>query len=255
MNFSEGRKRYVAALSEAQLRAASKQGDAVVLLPIGAIEQHGPHLPVGTDSLIGEILLRGIVEALKAEESVFVAPSIVVSKSNEHTGFPGTLMIHRDLLAERVRSHLAQLEQWGFSRVAILNTHGGNLPLLRSLLREIQIQTGQCVHLLNPFPSTEMEEREQQFGIHGGEYESSILYAHLPELCHPERADAQWIDAGLEGPDLQPEASPATFAWTARDLSSSGTMGDATRATTEKGRLWTQRAVDQLVTEIRSLPL
>lgn len=255
MNSSELRKRYLPALTDSQLHAAARRGEALVILPIGAVEQHGPHLPVGTDSLIGEILLRGIAEALDTEESVFVAPSIVVSKSNEHTGFPGTLMIHRDVLAELVRSSVAQLEQWGFHRVAILNTHGGNLPLLRSLLREIRIQTGQSIHLLNPFPTTEMEERERKFGIHGGEYESSILVANVPELCHPERADAQWIDAGLEGPELQPEASPATFAWTASDLSSSGTMGDAARATAEKGRLWTQRAVDQLVTEIRSLPL
>jgi creatinine amidohydrolase len=253
MNFSELRKRYLPALTDDQLHAAAKRGEALVILPIGAIEQHGPHLPVGTDSLIGEILLRGIAETLDSEEAVFVAPPIVVSKSNEHTGFPGTLMIHRELLADLVRCSLAQLEQWGFCRVAILNTHGGNLPLLRSLLREISIQSGQKIHLLNPFPPTKMEEREQQFGIHGGEYESSILYANVPEHCHPERADAQWIDAGLEGPELQPEASPATFAWTASDLSSSGTMGDATRASAEKGRLWTQRAVDQLVAEIRSL--
>ncbi|MCC5850560.1 MAG: creatininase family protein [Verrucomicrobia bacterium] len=253
MKSSALRERYLPAMTETQLRSAAGQEKALVILPIGAIEQHGPHLPVGTDSLIGEILLRGIAEELAPEEAVYVAPSIVVSKSNEHTGFPGTLMVHRDVLAACIRGSVAQLEAWGFAEVAILNTHGGNLPLLRSLLREIRIETGESLHLLNPFPPTEMDAREQTFGIHGGEYESSILYAQVPEFCKPERADAQWIDAGLEGPDLRPESSPATFAWTARDLSPSGTMGDATRASAEKGGLWTRRAVQELVHELRSL--
>ena len=253
MNDAALRKRYLPAMSEARLSSAAGEKKALVILPVGAIEQHGPHLPVGTDALIGEILLRGIAEALDPEEPVFVAPSITVSKSNEHTGFPGMLTVNREILASCLRSGLAQLARWGFSEVAILNTHGGNLPLLRALLREIGLQSGRTIHLLNPFPPTEACAREKSFGIHAGEYESSVLYAHVPELCKPERADVQWIDAGLEGPELRPEAAPATFAWTARDLTPSGTMGDATRATDEKGRLWTRRAVQQLVNELRSL--
>ncbi len=245
------RSRYLPALSEADLIALAARPDALVILPLGAIEQHGPHLPVGTDSLIGSILLDGIAAALGPEDSVAIAPPVVVTKSNEHLDFPGTLSISRSLLVETIRGTLDQLFAWGFSRVAILNTHGGNLPTVRAFLAERRAAGENNVHLLNPVPGTEMDAREQTFGIHAGEYESSLLYAHVPDLCQPEAADAQWIDRDLDGADLRPEDAPAVFTWVSADISPSGTMGNATRATPEKGHEWTRRAVGQLVAEIR----
>ena len=276
------RRRYLPALSEAELTALAARPDALVILPLGAIEQHGPHLPVGTDSLIGSILLDGITAALGPDEPVAIAPPVVVTKSNEHLDFPGTLSISRCLLVETIRGTLDQLREWGFSRVAILNTHGGNLPTVRAFLAERRAaggigfqpvlegghlacptpydqagspipMTAETAVLLNPIPATEMDAREQTFGIHAGEYESSLLYAHVPDLCRPELADTQWIDRDLDGADLRPEDAPAVFTWVSADISPSGTMGDATRATPEKGREWTRRAVEQLVVEIRHL--
>ncbi len=249
------RNRYLPALSEANVSALAARPDAIVILPLGAIEQHGPHLPVGTDSLIGSILLDGIATALDPSDPVVIAPPVVVTKSNEHLDFPGTLSISGKLLIESIRATLDQLRAWGFARVAILNTHGGNLPTVRAFLAELRAAGEENIHLLHPMPTTEMDAREQTFGIHAGEYESSLLYAHVPELCRPDAADTQWIDRDLEGADLRPEDAPAVFTWVSADVSPSGTMGDATLATPEKGREWTRRAVEQLVGEIRHLML
>lgn len=249
--FPSYRSRYLPALSDAQIANQFADLKHLVVIPLGATEQHGPHLPVGTDSLIGEILLDGVMKSLEPGSSVVVAPALPVTKSNEHTGFPGTLSLGKNTLMSLLSEILDALEAQGAFRFAFLNTHGGNTAWLRTLIRERGCVSQAELYLLNPMPETGMDEREVTFGIHAGEYESSILYAAVPENCKPERADCQWIDRELNHPDLRPEFAPVTFSWAASDLSPSGTMGDATRATPEKGEQWIAAAVNQLCEQIR----
>lgn len=226
-----------------------EEGESLVILPVSAIEQHGPHLPVGTDALIGKIFLNELCKRLDAEENIFIAPPLLVGKSNEHLGFPGVLSLGRESLAALFYANVRQLRAWGFQRIVLLNTHGGNTPCLRTLARE------ENVHWLDPMcPDTGMDERELRQGLHAGEYETSILLAAEPGDCAMELADCQWI--GPDNPDaaVQAEAAPVTFAWHSRDLSPNGTMGDATRATAEKGRRWIDGAVDHLLQQLRDLP-
>ncbi len=236
-------------------RAALVETNPLILLPVAAVEQHGPHLPVGTDALIAEILLQGICRGLAPAEPVLIAPPLSIGKSNEHLGFPGVLSLGRDSLGALFQATLRQLSAWGFHRVAILNTHGGNTPCLRTLMREENLRGTVQLHWLDTqCPDTGLPPREQRQGLHAGEYETSLLLAAAPEDCAMDLADCQWI--GPENPDtaVQAEAAPVTRAWHSRDLSPSGTMGDATRATAEKGRRWIDGAVEHLLHQIRTLP-
>lgn len=228
--------------------------DPLVLLPVSAIEQHGPHLPTGTDALIGEILIRELCERLGPEEDVLIAPPLMYGKSNEHLGFAGVLSLSRDSIAVLFEASLRQLSAWGIQRVAILNTHGGNTPCLRTLMRDANLRGSVQVHWLDPqCPDTGLSPREQRQGLHAGEYETSMLLAAVPEDCVMDLADCQWI--GPEDPDaaVQAEGAPITFAWHSADLSSSGTMGDATRAGAEKGRRWIDGAVMHLHHQLRRM--
>lgn len=235
-------------------REAISGTPALILLPVAAIEQHGPHLPVGTDALIAEILLTELCARLAPEERVFIAPPLFVGKSNEHLGFPGTLSLRRESLAALFRSTLRQLNTWGFNRVAVLNTHGGNTPCLRTLMREEALNGHFKLHWLDvQCPDTGMSARELQQGFHAGEYETSILLAAVPEDCDLKNADCQWIGSEDLRAAIQAEAAPVTRAWHSRDLSPSGTMGDATRATAEKGRRWIDGAAQHLLHQIRTL--
>jgi creatinine amidohydrolase len=239
-------------MTASERQEAVSRPDAVAVLPVGATEQHGPHLPMGTDSLIGQLLINGLLEKRKETDVFYFAPQLQVSKSTEHLDFPGSLSLDRDLFFVCVTSAIQQLRAWGFHRIALLNTHGGNGPVLRSLLREAQAKGEEDLMLLQVSPELpECSKREQTYGIHAGEYETSLLLARVPGMCRMEKADTVWINEGLPHPDLQPENASATFAWISSDLSPSGTMGDATIASAEKGDLWIERAVDLILEQIR----
>lgn len=236
----------------ASQRKTMAQANPLIVLPVAAIEQHGPHLPVGTDALIAEILLREVCQKLGPLEDVFLAPPLYFGKSNEHLGFPGVLNLSRESLAHLFLATLHQLHTWGFRRVAILNTHGGNSPCLRTLIREQNLLGNMKVHWLEvQCPNTGMSDRECQQGLHAGEYETSILLAAVPERCKMDLADCQWIGPEDLQAVVQAEASPVTLAWHSSDLSLSGTMGDATRANAEKGRRWLDGAVTHLLQQLR----
>jgi creatinine amidohydrolase len=244
---------YLPALSATDIQKRSAHPKHLVIIPLGAIEQHGPHLPVGTDSLIGELLLDGMTNQMEAKLPLCIAPPLTFTKSNEHTGFPGTLFIQKESLIVLLSSYLGELVDMGFKSFAFLNTHGGNTSWLRVFLQERNSHPDHKYCMLNPMPEIQLDLREATYGIHAGEYESSLLYHAIPEACHPEKADCQWIDKNLSHPDLRPEFAPVTFAWVASDLTPSGTMGDATQATAEKGERWIAAAVKSLVEQVAEL--
>jgi len=245
--------RLLTELSTSQRQQIASDPRAVAILPIGAIEQHGPHLPVGTDSLIAALYLDALCALLSEEDRVVIAPALHVTKSTEHLDFPGTLSLDRRLLLASVDAMVQQLRAWGFSRVALLNTHGGNGPVLRSRIREAHAQGDQDLRLIEISPDlSTCSEREQRYGIHAGEYETSLLLARVPELCQMEHADCVWIDERLPHPDLQPENAAATFSWVSADLSPTGTMGDATLASPGKGERWIREVAEHILIQLRS---
>jgi creatinine amidohydrolase len=238
MNFPDYRDRYLPSMTLRRIRALPDKAWAPVILATGAIEQHGPHLPVAVDALMGQVWLSLALSRLPAGASCYVAPPITIGKSNEHTGFPGTLMISRDTLRSQILAVARQVHAWGFRSLAVINTHGGNVPVLMPTLREIRALYGMRAGMLPSRPVADIPAQEATFGIHAGEVETSWIMAAAGRLVDPSRAVCEF-PAMLDDPgDVRPVAAPALVAWASLDVSASGVMGDATAATAAKGERW-----------------
>ncbi len=236
--FPAYRHRYLPAMTRGRIATLPDKAWAPVLLATGAIEQHGPHLPVAVDSLLGQMWIGELIKHLPPGASCYVAPPITIGKSNEHVGFPGTLMISRDTLREQILLVARQIAAWAFRSLIIVNTHGGNSAVLHSTMREVRAKLGLRCAFIGGDYQPDLSAQESTYGFHAGEYETSLLLATAPRLVTMETALCHY-PGHLEDPgELRPECAPATFAWASQDISPSGVMGDATAATAEKGARW-----------------
>jgi creatinine amidohydrolase len=238
MTFPSYRDRYLPAMTPARIAALPDKEWAPVILTTGAIEQHGPHLPVAVDALMGQVWLSLAIARLPQGASCYVAPPITIGKSNEHTGFPGTLMISRDTLRSQILAVARQAKAWGFRSLAVINTHGGNVPVLVPTLREIRTLFGLRAGMLQSTPVPGLSEQEATFGIHAGEVETSWIMAAALQHTDPAKAVCEYPAMLGEPGGVRPVAAPALVAWASRDVSKSGVMGDAASATAEKGERW-----------------
>lgn len=238
-SFPSYRPRYLPGMTLAQIEALPDKHRTPVIVATGAIEQHGPHLPVAVDSFLGQVWLSRIFAELPDDVPALVAPPVTVGKSNEHVGFPGTVYISKETLGAQLLAIARQLHTWGFRSLLILNTHGGNSAVIAYTLREIEAEfPGMKTGSLRSGARIEIDAQENAYGFHANEVESSLMYALLPDRCVPEAATCHY-PARLEDPGrLRPESAPATFAWASQDISPNGIMGDATAGTAEKGRRW-----------------
>src|SRR5438270_4674492 len=135
------RNRYLPYLTSPEIAALPKEHAAVVL-SIASVEQHGPHLPVITDSLVGQTVLGKSLERLDPEAQVWVIPPLEYCKSNEHRPYAGTLTLSAQTLAAVVRDIAASVARAGFKRLVLLNSHGGNPPVLDYIARDLHEETG-----------------------------------------------------------------------------------------------------------------
>lgn len=243
--------RNLAHLSWTDVRDLAKQG--VVVLPVGATEQHGPHLPVGTDTLQVTRVLTAALERLPDTVAAWTLPALPYGKSNEHASFPGTVSLSADTLWATLFDIAEGVRRAGFSRLAFLNGHGGNAAVLDVAARDIHAATGLtcfCVQpsfwLQAPFEVSDLEAR---FGVHAGELETSLMLALEPSLVDMARAVTHF-PALPEGELL---FGAASVAWLTRDWSASGVFGDATLGSAEKGRALLDHAAERLVALLTQL--
>ena len=240
------RDRYLGGFTPDKLRACAASGNALAVLPIAAIEQHGLHLPVGVDAILGQALLSGALASLPGHAPVFVAPPLIYGKSNEHAGFPGTLSIDTKTLRRTLLAAADQIARLDFRRLAIFNTHGGNNHVLEITLREIRENLGLAAFRLRAGYQPDLDPQEQAWGMHADEWETSLMLACAPEWVRMDKAVCEY-PARLGDPGrLRMEKAPATFAWLTKDISTSGVLGNPTRATAENGRRWLSEASSTL---------
>jgi creatinine amidohydrolase len=260
MMYPTYRDKYLPTLTLDEVRAIPDKESALVIIPVGAVEQHGPHLPVGVDSLIAQARLDRALPLLPEGISVWVAPAIQIGKSNEHTGYPGTLIVSKTILRRQLLAIARQLKDWGFRSIAILNTHGGNRQVLNYTTREMEDELGMRVHPLQYSSGMELNPQEAAYGFHAGEVETAIMLEIMDEgTIDMSRAVCEF-PARLEDPGkLRPECAPAIYSWVSADVSKSGIMGDATAATPERGKAWVEaetkslaKAIVQICTELKS---
>ena len=251
--FPSYRERYLPAMTPRQIAALPDKDRAPVIIATGAIEQHGRHLPVAVDALMAQVWLARALPRLPAGVAAYVAPPIVVGKSNEHTGFPGTLTISKETLRALLLAIARQVHAWGFKRIAILNTHGGNTAVVTYTLREITATLGLRCGWLRPKVELGLPARENLFGYHANTAETAWLLAVAPDKVDMTEAVSEYCGDVATAGDLRPEMAPATLAWVTADLSKSGVMGDATTATAEKGAAWIElgaKAYAEAIAEI-----
>ncbi|MFC5452049.1 creatininase family protein [Paenibacillus aestuarii] len=228
-------------LSKVEVTELSKQ-DALIVLPVGAIEQHGPHMPVFTDTLIAELVLTEAFEQLPDDANIWLLPAMPYGKSTEHLGHPGTISLSATTLMAVVMDIAKSLQRSGFVKLALVSTHGGNADLLSMMAREIRIDTGMAVFRLDPGGLGSADEwitpQEKQFGIHAGDTETSLVLSAVPDWVHMKLAPTEFPDY----PDSRYlQLRSRGFAWVMDDLSDSGISGDATKATVAKGRAMIKR--------------
>jgi creatinine amidohydrolase len=228
---------------------ALPRDSTLLVLPTAAIEQHGHHLPLATDTLINNLLLGNALEIIPSELPVYALPPVCYGKSNEHIGFAGTLSVSAHTFLAVVHDLGASIAASGFKKLVLFNTHGGNTSLVDVLARDLRAEFGLRTFTLFGSGGASFEgvsPQERTYGFHAGEIETAYLLHATPELVHPEAYTANYI-ARVDNPEpLKPEGSAANFAWLTRDIAPSGVMGDPTPATAENGERWTSESAARI---------
>lgn len=250
---------YWNALSARQLDALARQ-DPVAVLVTGATEQHGAHLPLGTDTLIGEGLCRAMLERLDSTLDVLVLPTLEVGCSDEHLNVPGTLSLPADLARASIEAYGEGLARAGIRRLVVINSHGGNKAVLDmaslNLRRAHAMLVVKATYTRLPALTDGPSADELRRGIHGGELETALLLHLAPSLVKMGLA----MDT-LESEPLPPLIgvdAPAATAWLAEDLGPSGIAGTPTRASAAAGKRLAEHYAELLarvVTETASASL
>jgi creatinine amidohydrolase len=223
--------------------------ELIAIQPIGAVEHHGPHLPLITDALVAEAVAVAVAEA-RPDLGLAVLPVLSYALSSEHLWAAGTISLSPTTLLGVLDDLGASLARAGVPRLVFLNGHGGNSALLRVACREIRVRHGLLTFLAHPTVPVDQggkrtDDREQGFAVHGSAGETSMVMYLRPDLVDLSQAEPQipeWL-AGFEHVGFGKEVS---FGWTSQDVMASGVIGDPTLASAEAGKEMFERCVEHL---------
>ncbi len=225
----------------------------VAILPVGAVEQHGPHLPVCVDAAINAGIVARAVALMPPDMPVLVLPMMPVGKSNEHMAYPGTLTLSYETLARLWIEIGESVRRAGCRKLIIFNAHGGQPQVIDIVCRELRVRHKMFVVNAAWFRITQQDDlfssSELRHGIHAGEVETSVMLHLHPELvAMDEAANFQPLTIALEkaGGILSAEGAVG-FGWQAQDLEPSGASGDAASADAGRGAILVERAAKALV--------
>jgi creatinine amidohydrolase len=213
----------------------------VAVLPLAAVEQHGPHLPLGTDAFIVEAYLSRARELLPDALKVAFLPLQTIGTSHEHRAFAGTLSLAPETLMRALTETAESVHRAGVRKLVFANGHGGNVAALDLVALDLRVRLGvlavPCSFARFGYPDGLFGAEELAHGIHGGDVETSLMLVARPDLVRRELAkdfvatsvamvqQFKWLRAG----------DPVGFGWMSQDLNPSGAIGNAALATTVKG--------------------
>lgn len=244
-------------LSWPQAQRAARTPGSTVVWPIGAFEQHGPQLPLGTDALFADRLLDAVLNRLGTDRPIWRLPLQSFGFSPEHQSFPGTLSLPAELLIAQLVVLGGQLAALGFERLVFFNGHGGQIALLQVAARQLRaahpaMAVLPCFLWSGPPGLAELlPEPERSQGLHAGQAETSLMLHLAPELVGPERpVDGQLAAAPPPGWSLE---GAVPEAWLMADLSSSGVIGDTREASAALGDALFERLVSGWQTLLNDL--
>lgn len=215
----------------------------VAVLPVAAVEQHGPHLPVSTDAAIMAGMLETAIPLVPADLDLRILPIQAIGKSNEHIRSPGTLTLPAATLIEAWTELGASVARAGLRKLVIVNSHGGNEEVIGIVARELRVRFDMLAVKTSwgrfGRPPTLYSDEEERHGIHGGDLETSLMLHFRPDLvdmAKTENFPSRVSNAERDFALLRHTGSHA-FAWLAPDLNPHGVVGEAALASAEKGRL------------------
>src|SRR6195256_1298694 len=213
----------------------------IAVLPLAATEQHGPHLPVGTDVLIAQAYLARVRELLPDTVPATFLPLQPVGISTEHVGYPGTLTLPTDIALKTWMALGTSVARAGIKKLVMVTSHGGNSAAMTLVAQDLRAQHGLLAVTTSwsrfGAPEGLFSAEELRHGVHGGAVETSIMLARYPQHVRKDAiADFRPNSIAMEKQYRWLSAHrPVPFAWQAQDLHSSGAAGDATLASAEKG--------------------
>jgi len=213
----------------------------IAVLPLAAVEQHGPHLPLGVDAYIAEAYLARVRKILPEALPVTFLPVQRVGVSAEHLGYPGTLTLSAATAIKAWTEIGESLARAGLRKLLLVTSHGGNVAAMELVARDLRTRLGMLAVTVGwhrfGYPEGTFSGEERRHGIHGGDIETSLMLAAMPDAVRAERAaqatpatvamarEFKWLGA----------YRPAGFAWMTQDLNATGAVGDATQASAAKG--------------------
>jgi creatinine amidohydrolase len=250
--------------------AALDLARCIAVLPVAAIEQHGPHLPLNVDTTLVEGVIAAALPQLPADLPVLFLPTQAVGFSPEHTAFAGTLTLKAETVI-RLWTELAEsVAATGVKKLVLLNSHGGQVGLLDVVARDLRARLGMLVYSVNWFNLPLLDEGgasvsglfsfdEHRFGIHAGAIETSMMLALKPDQVDMDKAQnfrSTSQDRAEKFPILG-DGKSAKLAWQMQDYNPHGAVGNAAAATADKGRAVlgaAGRSLAKLLGEIDQLP-
>jgi creatinine amidohydrolase len=231
----------------------------IAVLPVGAIEQHGPHLPVAVDAAIGQAVVDEVLRILPEDVPATFLPMLPVGKSNEHIAFPGTLSLSAETLIRLWTEVGESVARAGVRKLVLLNSHGGQPQIMDIVARDLRVRLGMFVVTLNYWAVGRrgmFPPEEEQHGIHGGSAETSLMLHLRPDLVHEaERRDFVPSSVALAQRfrHLRPEGAGVGFGWQTQDLHPAGACGNALDADAARGRILLEAAAAGIVELLREV--
>ena len=231
----------------------------VVLLPIGAIEQHGAHLPLDEDALIAD----HVAKAISAATGAIVAPTIPYGHSHNLRGYSGTISLPQQLLTDLVVAVCSELVRHGFRRIVLVDGNGGNLGATAAAAFELRDRFGILVGRIYPWGlgytlmRDSYNDPDRVYG-HGAEPELSAMMAIFPDEVHMEKAVEPelisfqgWTPASYIQASIPPHGLPGEIFWDFSDVCPSGVTGDFSESSPEKGALWVDKVIGFCIDYVR----
>ena len=223
--------------------------DSIVMVPLGAVEQHGPHLPLGTDLIVAEAVARATIEKHGDEHDAWMLPPLGFTKSNEHAWSPGTIWLSAQTLLSVLDDIGRCIATTPARRVLFLNGHGGNSALLQVANRELRVRHGLKTFLAHPHMPADQggssAAGELGMGIHGGTDETSVMLHLRPDLVDMSKAVRRVPEKLAQNKHVRFGGS-VPFGWLSNDFFPEGHIGDPTGATADLGAAMFATAVNTL---------
>lgn len=242
-------------LSALQLSAELSK-ESIVVLPLGAIEQHGPHLPLNTDFVVADAVSRAAVDKFGAETNAWLLPTLPFTKSNEHAWAAGTMWLSATTMMAVIDDIGRCVASTPAKKIMFINGHGGNSALMAMMNRELRLKYGLQTFLAHPHMPADQggssAESELGMGVHGGVDETSVMLHLRPDLVDMSLA-VRRVPEGLANNEQVKFGGRVAFGWLSNDFFPEGHIGDPTGASADLGARMFSGAVESLGTAMKEI--